>query len=55
MPRPSKYPEELLARRVRLVLESGRLIAMSIVVDFPLDVAKAVQAPCDSRLRRSVR
>jgi transposase len=27
MPRPRKYPEELLARGVRLVLESGRPIS----------------------------
>ncbi len=27
MPRPRKYPEELMVRGVRLALESGRLIA----------------------------
>ncbi len=27
MPRPRKYPEELLARGVRLVLESGRPVS----------------------------
>ena len=27
MPRPKKYPDELIARGVRLALESGRLIA----------------------------
>ncbi|HWD86108.1 MAG TPA: transposase [Solirubrobacteraceae bacterium] len=45
MPRPRKYPEELLDRGVRLVLESGRPIA---------HVAKDIGLPPES-LRRRVR
>ncbi len=45
MPRPRKYPEELLARGVRLVLESGRPIA---------HIARDIGLPPET-LRRSVR
>jgi transposase len=45
MPRPRKYPEELLARGVRVVLESGRPIAQ---------IARDVGLPPET-LRRRVR
>jgi transposase len=45
MSRPRKYPEELLARGVRLVLESGRPIA---------HVARDIGLPAET-LRRRVR
>ena len=45
MPRPRKYPEELLARGVRLVIESGRPIA---------HVARDIGLPPET-LRRRVR
>ena len=45
MPRPRKYPEELIQRGVRLVLESGRPIA---------HVARDIGLPAET-LRRRVR
>ena len=45
MPRPRKYPEELLDRGVRLVMESGRPIA---------HVAKDIGLPAET-LRKRVR
>ena len=45
MPRPRKYPEELIARGVRLVLESGRPIS---------HVARDIGLPPET-LRRRVR
>ena len=45
MPRPRKYPEELLERGVRLVLESGRPIAQ---------IARDIGLPPET-LRRRVR
>jgi transposase len=45
MPRPRKYPEELLQRGVRLVLESGRPIS---------HVARDIGLPAET-LRRRVR
>ena len=45
MPRPRKYPEELIERGVRLALESGRPIA---------HVAKDIGLPSET-LRKAVR
>jgi len=54
MPRPRKYPEELVARGVRLALESGRPIA-HVAADLgmhPETVRKRVrQAEADSGVR----
>jgi transposase len=45
MPRPTKYPEELVLRGVRLVLESGRPVA---------HVARDIGLPAET-LRKRVR
>lgn len=45
MPRPRKYPEELIARGVRLAIESGRPVAR---------VAKDIGLPSET-LRKAVR
>jgi transposase len=45
MPRPRKYPEELIARGVRLVIESGRPVA---------HVARDIGLPSET-LRKRVR
>jgi transposase len=54
MPRPRKYPEELVARGVRLALESGRPIA-HVAADLgvhPETLRKRVrQAEADSGVR----
>ena len=45
MPRPRKYPQELIERGVRLALESGRPVA---------HVASDIGLPCET-LRKAVR
>ena len=45
MPRPGKYPEELIARGVRLAIESGRPVA---------HVARDIGVPAET-LRKRVR
>jgi transposase len=57
MPRPKKYPDELIARGVRLVLESGRPIAQ-VAKDLgmhPETLRRHVrQAQADSGARRDL-
>jgi transposase len=55
MPRPRKYPEELLERGVRLVFESGRPIAQ-VAADLGVhrEALRVRQAEADAGERRDL-